>query len=226
VFTPVGLLPIAAAGVDVDEFMAGAEAVCNIFADKEAPQHEEYVKYPVSRLLLGQQGKAIEAFEYYEPCLRYFAEWLKQIFGESEGKDGKGIFPAAVRFSTELHSMGQFLQDGSPIFFETVLDVKKPPMDLVVPMQIGKDATATSMNLVNRAACEGTIAAHVAVGTPVGIVEIPELTPFYMGQVLYFFEMSCAVSGMLHEVNPFDQPGVEAYKKEMRAYLATLRGEN
>jgi len=162
-------------------------------------------------------------FEYYEPQLQYFTEWLKQLFGESEGKDGTGIFPASLQFSADLHSMGQFLQEGKQIFFETILNLVHPDKDLIVPDDAGELLAGKSLNAVNRAAMEGVMAAHAAVGVPMIRIDIPELSPYYFGQMVYFFETSCALSGYLLEVNPFDQPGVESYKKEMRR---VLKGDN
>jgi glucose-6-phosphate isomerase len=161
----------------------------------------------------------IEVYEYYEPKLQFFAEWLKQLFGESEGKDGKGIFPSALQFTTDLHSMGQFLQEGTQIFFETVLNVLEPPGDLMVPESAGELLAGKSMNAINQAAVEGVMAAHEAAGVPIIKLDIPELSPHCFGQMVYFFETVCALSGYLNGVNPFDQPGVESYKAEMRKVL-------
>jgi len=175
--------------------------------------------YAVARSRLFSSGKVIEVFESYEPRLFYFCEWLKQLFGESEGKQGKGIFPAALQFSTDLHSMGQFLQDGHQIFFETILNVEEPPEDLTVPESAGEHLAGLSMNRVNRAAVYGVMAAHRKAGVPMIKIDIPALTPYYFGQLVYFFERACALSGYLSGVNPFDQPGVEEYKAEMRKVL-------
>ena len=214
VLTAVGLLPIAAAGVDVKAMLAGAEAMMASPAwDKGASD------YACSRFLLMGAGKSIEIFEYYEPQLQYFAEWLKQLFGESEGKEGKGLFPASLSFSADLHSMGQFLQEGSPIFFETVLNIEKPDHDVIVPESAGSLLAGRSMNEVNRAAVGGVIAAHKKAGVPIIKIDIPEMTPYFFGQLVYFFEMTCAITGFMMGVNPFDQPGVESYKAEMRNEL-------
>lgn len=214
VLTPVGLLPIAAAGIDVRALLGGAQAVC-----ARTGWQERLTDYAICRYLLAQAGKAIEIFEYYEPQLQYFAEWLKQLFGESEGKAGKGLFPASLSFSADLHSMGQFLQEGRQMFFETVMDICNPHTDLLLPESAGELLAGRSMNAVNRAALNGVIAAHRSVGVPVVKLEIPALTPAYMGQMIYFFEMTCAVTGMLTGVNPFNQPGVERYKNEMKKEL-------
>jgi len=215
VLTAVGLLPIAVAGIDVSAMLDGAAAAAA--SAREAGSDAELLA--ATRISLLNRGKSIEVFEYYEPRLQFFAEWLKQLFGESEGKDGKGIFPAALQFSTDLHSMGQFLQEGNQIFFETVLNVLRPPEDLVVPESAGELLAGRSMNEINQAAVEGVIAAHEAAGIPIVRLDIPELTPHCFGQMVYFFETVCALSGYLNGVNPFDQPGVESYKAEMRKVL-------
>lgn len=215
VLTAVGLLPIAAAGIDVAAMLKGAEFAAQASKDEKA----DAALLAATRVSLLNSGKTIEVFEYYEPRLQFFAEWLKQLFGESEGKDGKGIFPAALQFSTDLHSMGQFLQDGNQIFFETVLNVLNPPGDLIVPESAGELLAGKSMNAINQAAVEGVIAAHEATGVPIIKLDIPELTPFCFGQLVYFFETACALSGYLNGVDPFDQPGVESYKTEMRKAL-------
>lgn len=215
VLTAVGLLPIAVAGIDVEAMLKGAEAAAE--ASKKTGADSELLA--AARMTLLSRGKTIEVFEYYEPKLQFFSEWLKQLFGESEGKDGKGIFPAALQFSTDLHSMGQFLQDGNQIFFETVLNVLNPPGDLIVPESAGELLAGKSMNAINQAAVEGVIAAHQATSVPIIKLDIPELSPHCFGQMVYFFETACALSGYLNGVNPFDQPGVESYKNEMRKVL-------
>ncbi|MDD2218175.1 MAG: glucose-6-phosphate isomerase [Eubacteriales bacterium] len=213
VLTPVGLLPIAAAGIDIRSLMEGALSACKSYG-----QNASLTDYAVCRYLLSQ-SKQIEIFEYYEPSLQYFAEWLKQLFGESEGKEGKGLFPASLSFSADLHSMGQFLQEGNQIFFENVIDVLNPPTDLILPDSAGSLLAGRSINAVNRAALNGVIAAHRSVGIPIVKVEIPELTPYFFGQMIYFFEMTCAITGLLMGVDPFNQPGVEGYKSEMKKEL-------
>lgn len=215
VLTPVGLLPIAAAGIDIDEMLAGALEARN------SPALMEMAKeYAAVRNVLYKKGKVIEIFEYYEPKLQYFAEWLKQLFGESEGKDGVGIFPAALQFSADLHSMGQFLQQGNQIFFETVLNVLHPEKDMVVPDTAGELLAGRSMNAVNQAAVTGVMEAHRKAGIPILKLDAEELTAGVFGQMAYFFEMACGLSGYLMGVNPFNQPGVESYKAEMRKVLA------
>lgn len=214
VLSPVGLLPMAVAGLDIEAALAGGAAVLTSEAQMQAA-----AQYAAVRNILFEKGKYIEVFEFYEPRLACFGEWLKQLFGESEGKDGKGIFPVAMQCSTELHSIGQFLQQGNPIFFETVLFVETPPADVRVPESAGRLLAGKSMNEINRAAARGAAAAHSKAGTPVITLTVPELSPFVFGQLVCFFEAACALSGYLMGVDPFDQPGVEAYKSEMRHIL-------
>jgi glucose-6-phosphate isomerase len=214
VLTPVGLLPIAVAGIDIDEILAGAEAEA-----ERSKLPGDSSDYAAVRNQLFHRGKHIEVFEYYEPRLQFFAEWLKQLFGESEGKEGKGIFPAALQFSADLHSMGQFLQEGNPILFETVLNVARPEPDLEIPQSAGGLLAGKSLNQINRAAVEGVMAAHRAAEVPMIKIDIPALTAYDFGQMVHFFETACALSGYLLGVDPFDQPGVESYKSEMRKAL-------
>lgn len=217
ILTPVGLLPMAVAGIDIKAMLAGAEAMAT------SPNWDfDSADYAAVRYALLQAGKNIEIFEYYEPQLEFFAEWLKQLFGESEGKDGKGLYPDSLRFSSDLHSMGQFLQEGHQIFFETVINVEKPSRDIIIPASAGELLAGKSINQVNKAAMEGVIAAHEAVGIPVVKIDIPELNAFYFGQMIYFFETTCAITAYLMGVNPFNQPGVEQYKAEMKRRLTEL----
>jgi glucose-6-phosphate isomerase len=213
VLSPVGLLPMAAAGVDVQEVLAGARRA------QEEDLRGLAARLAATRKALLDAGKTVEIFEQYEPALFYFAEWLKQLYGESEGKNGTGLFPAALSFSTDLHSMGQFLQEGNQIFFETLLDVLEPARDLTVPASADPLLAGKSMNEINRAAAEGVIAAHRAVHIPIVRVGIPDLSPHSFGQLVYFFELTCAYTGRLMGVDPFNQPGVEQYKKEMKRLL-------
>lgn len=222
VLTAVGLLPIAAAGIDIDAMMQGAADAREAYA-KPFDENPCY-QYAAVRNILMRKGKQIEMLVNYEPCLQYFGEWWKQLFGESEGKDGRGIFPASANFSTDLHSMGQFIQDGARILFETVLHVETPRADL----EIGFDEenidglnflAGKKMSDVNNKAFLGTLLAHTDGGVPNLIVEIPQLDAYHFGNLVYFFEKACAVSGYLLGINPFDQPGVEAYKKNMFALL-------
>ncbi|MDD2295427.1 MAG: glucose-6-phosphate isomerase [Eubacteriales bacterium] len=215
VLTPVGLLPLAAAGFDPEEFLSGARA-----AGQDRELMDQAREYAVGRNLLYKKGKHIEIFESYEPRFAFFAEWLKQLFGESEGKGGKGIFPASLNFSSDLHSMGQFLQEGTPCFFETILEECRPAADLCVPNSAGSPLAGKSVNDINRAALEGVAAAHRQAGIPMFRFELKEkISPQILGQVVYFFETACALSAYMMGVDPFDQPGVEAYKREMRERL-------
>lgn len=222
VLTPVGLLPIAAAGIDIDELMRGA---CEASVDYRADFSEnDCYKYVAARTALHRKGKDIELLVNYEPRLHYVSEWWKQLFGESEGKDGKGIFPASVDFSTDLHSMGQYIQDGKRIMFETIINIDTPEMDIVIEEEENdldglNYLAGKGFDFVNKKACDGTILAHVDGGVPNLEITIPEATPYHLGYLFYFFEKACGVSGYLMGINPFDQPGVEAYKKNMFALL-------
>ena len=202
VLTPVGLLPIAVSGVDVKAMLEGAEAM-----ETSADWDFNAADYAIARYLLLQKGKAVEAIQHYEPHLKYFVEWVKQLFGESEGKEGTGLFPAGLELTADLHSMGQFLQEGSQIFFETVLNVETSPVDLTVPAGPLKGKTLTQLN---KAATKGVIEAHSGAGIPIIKIDIPELNAFYYGQLIYFFETTCAITATLMGVDPFNQPGVEA----------------
>ena len=222
VLTAVGLLPIAAAGIDIDQMMKGAQDAREAY-NKPYDENPCYM-YAAIRNILRCKGKSVELMVNYEPCLIYFSEWWKQLYGESEGKDQKGIFPASVSFSTDLHSMGQYIQDGARILFETVLNVEKPKKDLEFPFEEenidGLNFLAgKTVDTVNTKAFQGTILAHTDGGAPNMVINIPEITPYYFGNLVYFFEKACAISGYMLGVNPFDQPGVEAYKKNMFALL-------
>ena len=222
VLTAVGLLPIAAAGIDIDQMMKGAQDAREAYT-KPYDENPCYM-YAAIRNILSRKGKSVELMVNYEPCLIYFSEWWKQLYGESEGKDQKGIFPASVSFSTDLHSMGQYIQDGARILFETVLNVEKPKKDLEFPYEEenidGLNFLAgKTVDTVNTKAFQGTILAHTDGGAPNIVINIPEITPYYFGNMVYFFEKACAISGYMLGVNPFDQPGVEAYKKNMFALL-------
>lgn len=223
VLTAVGLLPIAAAGIDIDKIMAGAEYAREKYMTDDLMENECY-QYAAVRNALLRKGKSVEMMINFEPKLHYFAEWWKQLFGESEGKDLKGIFPAAADFSTDLHSMGQYIQEGQRILFETAITVEKPKADVVIeetPDNIdGLNFLAgKSVDFVNKKAQQGTALAHTDGGVPNLEVILPALNEESFGQMVYFFEKACAISGYLLGVNPFDQPGVEAYKKNMFALL-------
>lgn len=222
VLTAVGLLPIAVAGCDIDALMAGAaQAQQDYMADFE---NNDCYKYAAIRNVLSRKGKAVEMLVSYDPNFVMMAEWYKQLFGESEGKDNKGIFPSAAVFSTDLHSMGQYIQEGSRILFETVVDIKKPKTDLYLEANEenldGLNFLCNqNMSVVNHKALEGVILAHTEGGVPNIILELEDTTEKSLGYLIYFFEKACAISGYLLGVNPFNQPGVESYKKNMFALL-------
>ena len=223
VLTAVGLLPIAVSGADIDKLMEGAAAGRKLAL--EAPYEEnDAVKYAVVRNILHQKGKAVEILANYEPSLHYVSEWWKQLYGESEGKDQKGIFPASVDLTTDLHSMGQFIQDGSRIMYETVLNVEESQCEIVIgeePVDLdGLNYLAgRNMDFVNKSAMNGTILAHTDGNVPNLMVNIEKQDEYSLGELFYFFEFACGVSGYLLGVNPFNQPGVESYKKNMFALL-------
>ncbi|MBP7401124.1 MAG: glucose-6-phosphate isomerase [Clostridia bacterium] len=223
VLTAVGLLPIAAAGIDVHRILAGASAMAEACA-RPGLSASPAARYAAVRTALYRRGYRVEILAGYEPYLHTIGEWWKQLFGESEGKDGKGIFPAAVDNTTDLHSMGQYIQDGARFLFETVLDVLQPRVDFEVPETADSGdgigyLAGRGLHSVNRTAMQGTVLAHVDGGVPNLRVQLPGLTPHAFGQLVYFFEKSCALSGYMLAVNPFDQPGVEDYKQNMFALL-------
>lgn len=223
VLTAVGLLPIAVAGIDTDAIMAGAAEAQQWYANPILSDNGAY-QYAALRNILYRKGKTVEIMVNYEPKLHYFTEWWKQLYGESEGKDHKGIFPAGVDFSTDLHSLGQYIQQGLRNLFETVIQVEQPQSDLTIPddpddLDGLNFLSGKGFNYVNQQACRGTLMAHVDGGVPNLVLSIPELTPAYFGAMVYFFEKACGISGYLLGVNPFDQPGVEAYKQNMFALL-------
>ena len=223
VLTAVGLLPIAASGADIDALMQGAadgrrQALEADFAENDA------LRYAAIRNILLRKGKSVEILANYEPNLHTVAEWWKQLYGESEGKDQKGIFPASVDLTTDLHSMGQFIQDGSRIMYETVLNVQQPKCEIVIEEEaVDLDGlnylAGKNMDFVNKSAMNGTILAHTDGNVPNLIVNIPTQDAYSLGQLFYFFEFACGVSGYILGVNPFNQPGVESYKKNMFALL-------
>lgn len=223
VLTAVGLLPIAVAGADIKALMEGAAKAREDYAVCDIEKNDCY-RYAVLRNILYRKGKSVEMLVSYDPAFTMMAEWYKQLYGESEGKDHKGIFPASATFSTDLHSLGQFIQDGSRVMFETVVDIKKPKQDLFIEEDAsnfdGLNFLANqNMSLVNRKAFEGTVIAHEEGGVPNIILEVPEMNEQELGYLIYFFEKACAISGYMLGINPFDQPGVEAYKKNMFALL-------
>ena len=223
VLTPVGLLPIAAAGIDIDQMLAGAKDAYDFYSEKEVNRNDA-LKYALVRNLLYRKGKKIEMLVNYEPRLQYFAEWWKQLYGESEGKDGKGIWITSASFSTDLHSLGQMIQEGERTIFETVLNLETPEKDIII--EADKDnldglnfLAGKSMDYVNKMAMVGTMIAHVDGGVPNMKINIPNVSAYSFGYLVYFFELACGVSAYTLEVNPFNQPGVEAYKKNMFALL-------
>jgi glucose-6-phosphate isomerase len=224
VLTPVGLLPIAISGIDIRMIVKGAKAIEDISRNNKHCESNPSLLYAAARNLLLQSGKSIEIMVGFTPKLHFISEWWKQLFGESEGKDGKGIFPASVDMTTDLHSMGQYIQDGQRIIFETMISVKNPVKNIAIPLE--KDDSdqlnylaGRRLSDVNHNAETGTILAHNDGNVPIVTINIPTLDEFYIGQLIYFFEMACAISGYILDVNPFDQPGVEAYKTNMFALL-------
>lgn len=224
VLTPAGLLPVALGGFNIREIVDGAKKMESITRNNKDAVSNPALIYAATRNLLLESGKTTEIFVGFTPKLHFLAEWWKQLYGESEGKEGKGIFPAAVDFTTDLHSMGQYIQEGQRIIFETFLSVAKSSKKVVIPME---EDNADQLNYlagkrlteVNHNAETGTILAHNDGGVPVIKINLPELSGYYIGQLIYFFEIACAISGYILDVNPFDQPGVEAYKKNMFALL-------
>ena len=219
VLTAVGLLPIAVAGIDIDKLMNGARIAQDKYADENLKYNECY-KYAVARNVLYQKEKNIELLVTYEPKMHYMIEWWKQLFGESEGKEGKGIYPSGAEFTTDLHSLGQYIQEGRRNLFETVINIKHSETD----MKINADEDdldglnyleGKSLDYINKKAMEGTIAAHVEGDVPNILITMDKLDPETLGHLIYFFELACAMSGKLLGINPFDQPGVEKYKTNM-----------
>lgn len=223
VLTAVGLLPIAASGADIDALMQGAADASKAYASDKLEENEAY-QYAAMRNILYRKGKVTELLINYEPTMQYFSEWWKQLFGESEGKDQKGIYPSSANFSTDLHSLGQYIQEGRRNIFETVVKVEKPRKNINIPVDEkdldglgyleGKD-----VDFVNTKAYEGVLLAHTDGDVPNLLVTIPEMDAYTLGYTMYFFEIACGISGYLNGINPFDQPGVEAYKKNMFALL-------
>ena len=223
VLTAVGLLPIAAAGIDIVDMMAGSRGARELYLNQDYLEND-CLHYAAARNILYRKGKEIEILVNYEPKLTYFAEWWKQLYGESEGKDGKGIFPAAVNFSTDLHSMGQYIQDGRRNLFETVIQVENPHQDFIIPADPAdldglNFLAGKTLHEVNSNAFKGTVLAHNDGQVPNLVLTVDELSAKTFGELVYFFELACAVSGYTLGVNPFNQPGVEAYKKNMFALL-------
>lgn len=219
IFTPVGLLPIAVAGIDLDKLMEGALDGAKEYSNLDINQNPCY-QYAAIRNVLYNKGKDIEILVNYEPSLQYLSEWWKQLYGESEGKDGKGIYPGSANFTTDLHSIGQLIQDGKRNLFETTINIESSRAEIMLK---ANDDNLDGLNflegktldLVNKKAFEGTLMAHIKGNVPNLIINVPELNEYYFGKLIYFFEKACAISGYTLGVNPFDQPGVEEYKKNM-----------
>ena len=223
VLTAGGLLPIAVSGADIDKLMEGAASARKRCLENAFEENDSLL-YAAVRNILHRKGKGIEILCNYEPSLHYVSEWWKQLYGESEGKDGKGIFPAAVDLTTDLHSMGQFIQDGSKNHYETVINVEKPKAEITLELEeVDLDGlnylAGKTVDFINKSAMNGTILAHTDGLVPNLMVTMPEINEFYLGELFYFFEFACGVSGYVSGVNPFDQPGVESYKKNMFALL-------
>ncbi|MCR5019708.1 glucose-6-phosphate isomerase [Ruminococcus sp.] len=221
VLTAVGLLPIAVAGCDIDALMKGAQNAQKKYANDDG---NDCYKYAAARNILYRKGKSVEMLVSYDPAFTLMGEWYKQLFGESEGKDGKGIFPSAATFSTDLHSLGQFIQDGSNLMFETVVNIKTPKQDFFIEEDAeNRDGlnflSNQNMSVVNQKAFEGTILAHTEGGVPNLVIDVDKIDEENLGELIYFFEKACAISGYMLGVNPFNQPGVESYKKNMFALL-------
>ncbi len=223
VLTAVGLLPIAVAGCDIDKLMEGAAKAREDFADPDIDKNDCY-KYAASRQIMLRKGKSVELLVSYEPRFTMMNEWFKQLYGESEGKDKKGLLPDSVIFSTDLHSMGQFIQDGARIMFETVVQIKKTDKEITIKEEADNGdglnfLAGKTMSYVNEKAFEGTVLAHTDGGVPNFVIEMADTGEFSLGYLIYFFEKACAISGYMLGVNPFNQPGVESYKKNMFALL-------
>lgn len=223
VLTPVGLLPIAVANIDIEDLLDGALFASHLFNDRSL-EHNSCYKYAAYRNILLQKGKNIELLASYEPSFKYFIEWFKQLFGESEGKNSKGIFPAGVNFTTDLHSMGQYIQDGMRNLFETVINVEIDKSFIKLPevKENGDNLNylaGKEIDYINKQAFNGTVEAHIQGGVPTMIINLKEINEYNIGELIFFFEKACAISGYILGVNPFDQPGVEAYKKNMMRLL-------
>lgn len=225
VLTPVGLLPVAIAGIDIKQLVKGAASMEELSRKNKNSSSNPSLLYAAARNLLLRAGKPVEIMVGFNPRMHYFSEWWKQLYGESEGKDGKGIFPASVDMTTDLHSLGQYIQEGQRILFETFISVKETSAKVMIPKE--KDDSdqlnylaGKRISEVNQNAETGTIIAHNDGGVPIIVINVPAINEFYLGQLIYFFEIACGISGYILDVNPFDQPGVEAYKKNMFALLS------
>ena len=218
-FTPAILFPLVVAGIDVKKLVQGAKDI----ASDEKYWKSEGVKYALTRNALNDSGKDIEVFEFYEPSMRLVGEWCKQLFGESEGKEGKGLFPATMMFSADLHSMGQYLQDGKQLFFETVINVLDIDKDALIPSEAGAELAGKKLSDINQVAVEGVMAAHSKTGTPIIQIDVQGKDEYSLGQLMYFMMMTAGITGKLMQVDPFTQEGVEQYKAEMRSKLGAQK---
>ena len=223
VLTPVGLLPVAVAGLDLQELLDGALFASHMYNDRSVLKNDCY-RYAASRNILREKGKDIEIMSSFEPSFTYFVEWFKQLFGESEGKENMGIFPAGCTFSTDLHSMGQLIQEGKRNIFETMINVGVNRSFIELPeTEENEDnlnyLAGKEIDFINKQAFTGTVAAHIDGGVPVTVINLEDLTEYNIGELIFFFEKACAISGYVLGVNPFNQPGVEAYKKNMMNLL-------
>ncbi len=223
VLSPVGLVPLAVAGIDIEQLCKGASEMRKVLFEDKSDENVAF-RYAAARNLLYEQGYKVELLVNYNTSLITFAEWWKQLFGESEGKEAKGLFPASANFTTDLHSLGQFIQEGSRILFETVISVGQTKHDLIIPADDDNTdglnyIAGKKIDFVNKMAMQGTYLAHTSAGVPNIIIEIDKVDEYNFGGLIYFFELSCAISGYMLGVNPFDQPGVEAYKRNMFALL-------
>lgn len=223
VLTAVGLLPIAVSGADITKLMEGAASMRDVCLNRDFAENDA-MQYAAVRNLLLRKGKSVEILCNYEPMFHYVSEWWKQLYGESEGKDQKGLFPASVDLTADLHSMGQFIQDGSRIMFETVMELEKPALDLTIQKEeVDLDGlnylAGKTLDFINKSAMRGTQLAHTDGNVPNLTVKVPEQNEYYLGQLFYFYEFACGLSGYILGVNPFDQPGVESYKRNMFALL-------
>ena len=223
VLTAVGLLPIAVSGADIDKLMDGAASARKRCLENDF-ENNDSLQYAAVRNILLRKGKSVEILCNYEPALHYVSEWWKQLYGESEGKDGKGLYPSSADFTTDLHSLGQFIQEGSKNHFETVVNVASPKCEITMGTEeVDTDGlnylSGKTVDFINKCAMNGVVLAHVDGGVPNLMVTMPEINEFYLGELIYFFEFACGVSGYTLGVNPFNQPGVESYKRNMFALL-------
>lgn len=218
VLTPVGLFPLAVAGVDIKSLMKGAKDMA------EDPKWDvDAADYAIARVCLGEAGKYIEAHESFDPSMEQFGQWLKQLFGESEGKDGKGIYPTVLSFTRDLHSVGQYLQEGTPVFFETMVLFESAGEDLTIPDSAGPRLSGLTISQINGCIQKGVMAAHTKARIPVITVTMPQKDAYNLGRLIYFFELSCGISALMIGVDPFNQPGVERYKQESNEEIRKLR---